>query len=287
LIPQKLLQSMHLTAPEAGPAANFFEKGRRLITALVETSQPMKIRIRQASSADIPFLRELIEASVRGLQTRDYSPSQIDSGLATVYGVDTQLIADGTYFAAHAETEEGETAASGAQPPTATPPIVGCGGWSKRKTLYGGDQWIGREAALLNPPQEAAKIRAFFVHPFWTRRGIGRTILEACERAAVAAGFTRFEMGATSPECRFTRPAVTLRWKISRFRYPTVNSCPSFVWKSAFASRCFLPECDGCGVKLAAIRPKILASAQLARRHQGRTEDDPWRFCRVWRSCRT
>ncbi|HMJ21357.1 MAG TPA: GNAT family N-acetyltransferase [Terriglobales bacterium] len=157
----------------------------------------MKIRIRQASSADIPFLRELIEASVRGLQTRDYSPSQIDSGLATVYGVDTQLIADGTYFAAHAETEEGEAAASGAQPPTATPPIVGCGGWSKRKTLYGGDQWTGREAALLNPPQEAAKIRAFFVHPFWTRRGIGRTILEACERAAVAAGFTRFEMGAT------------------------------------------------------------------------------------------
>jgi len=78
---------MHLTAPEAGPAANFFEKGHRLIIALVETSQPMKIRIRQASSADIPFLRELIEASVRGLQTRDYSPSQIDSGLATVYGV--------------------------------------------------------------------------------------------------------------------------------------------------------------------------------------------------------
>ena len=75
--------------------------------------------------------------------------------------------------------------------------IVGCGGWSKRKTLYGGDQWTGREAALLDPENDAAKIRAFFVHPSWARRGIGTLILEACENAALAAGFTRFEMGAT------------------------------------------------------------------------------------------
>jgi GNAT superfamily N-acetyltransferase len=74
---------------------------------------------------------------------------------------------------------------------------VGCGGWSKRKTLYGGDQWTGREAALLDPQHDAAKIRAFFIHPSWARRGIGTMILEACENAAVAAGFTRFEMGAT------------------------------------------------------------------------------------------
>jgi GNAT superfamily N-acetyltransferase len=76
-------------------------------------------------------------------------------------------------------------------------PIVGCGGWSKRKTLYGGDQWSGREASLLDPAHDAAKIRAFFVHPAWARRGIGSMILEACESAARAAGFTRFEMGAT------------------------------------------------------------------------------------------
>jgi GNAT superfamily N-acetyltransferase len=146
----------------------------------------MKIRIRQAVTADVPILRQLIDASVRGLQTRDYTPSQIESALATVYGVDTQLIADGTYLVAEAE----------AGPDTA-PLIVGCGGWSKRKTLYGGDQWTGREAALLDPQRDAAKIRAFFIHPSWARRGIGSMILEACENAAVAAGFTRFEMGAT------------------------------------------------------------------------------------------
>ncbi len=144
----------------------------------------MKIRIRQAVTEDIPMLRDLIDASVRGLQTRDYTPSQIENALATVYGVDTQLIADGTYFVA--EVEAGDAAM-----------LVGCGGWSKRKTLYGGDQWTGREAALLDPEHDAAKIRAFFIHPSWARRGIGSMVLEACENAAVAAGFTRFEMGAT------------------------------------------------------------------------------------------
>ncbi len=156
----------------------------------------MTIRIRQAVSSDIPVLRTLIDASVRGLQTRDYTPSQIESALATVYGVDTQLIADGTYFVAEVESSV-VAGDSPAQAVTPAPMIVGCGGWSKRKTLYGGDQWIGREAALLDPQHDAAKIRAFFIHPSWTRRGIGTMILEACEDAAVAAGFTRFEMGAT------------------------------------------------------------------------------------------
>jgi len=156
----------------------------------------MTIRIRLAVSADIPVLRTLIDASVRGLQTRDYTPSQIESALATVYGLDTQLLADGTYFVAEAGAEQGGCTAEAAAP-TSTPIIVGCGGWSKRKTLYGGDQWTGREAALLAPQHDAAKIRAFFIHPSWTRRGIGTMILEACENAAVAAGFTRFEMGAT------------------------------------------------------------------------------------------
>jgi len=147
----------------------------------------MTIHIRQAVSADIPVLRPLIDASVRGLQTQDYTMSQIESALATVYGVDTQLIADETYFVAEAKSNPDET----------VPVIVGCGGWSKRKTLYGGDQWTGREAALLDPQHDAAKIRAFFIHPSWTRRGIGTMILEACENAAIAAGFARFEMGAT------------------------------------------------------------------------------------------
>jgi GNAT superfamily N-acetyltransferase len=140
----------------------------------------MNISLRQAVPADIPALRVLIDASVCGLQAADYTPAQIEGALHTVYGVDSQLIADGTYFVVEAEAV-----------------IVGCGGWSKRKTLFGGDRWTGREDSLLNPEQDAAKIRAFFVHPDWVRRGIGSMILEACEKAATAAGFTRFEMGAT------------------------------------------------------------------------------------------
>jgi GNAT superfamily N-acetyltransferase len=150
------------------------------------------IRIRQAVGADIPILRQLIEVSVRGLQTQDYTPTQLESALKSVYGVDSQLIADGTYFVAEAEASETE-------PKTAKREsvIVGCGGWSKRKTLYGGDRWTAREDDLLDPLRDAAKIRAFFIHPAWARRGIGSRILETCEAAARAAGFTRFEMGAT------------------------------------------------------------------------------------------
>jgi GNAT superfamily N-acetyltransferase len=139
-----------------------------------------RFRIRQAIAADLPSLQDLIETSVRDLQAHDYTPAQIQSALATVYGVDTQLVADGTYFVVEA----------GAL-------IVGCGGWSQRKTLYGADQCAGREDSLLDPVHDAAKIRAFFVHPKWTRRGIGSMILELCEAKAIAAGFKRLEMGAT------------------------------------------------------------------------------------------
>ena len=147
----------------------------------------MDIRLRLAVPEDVPVLRQLIDASVRGLQAGDYTPAQIEGALKTVYGVDTQLIADGTYFVAE----------SSAGAPSEIPQIVGCGGWSKRKTLFGGDQWSGRRDTLLDPKQHAAKIRAFFVHPAWARHGIGSMILEACENAAKAAGFTRLEMGAT------------------------------------------------------------------------------------------
>jgi GNAT superfamily N-acetyltransferase len=140
----------------------------------------MNLTLRRAVPDDIPVLRALIDASVRGLQAADYTPAQIEGALESVYGVDTQLIADGTYHLVEAESL-----------------IVGCGGWSKRRTLFGGDHWTGREDSLLNPERDAAKIRAFFVHPKWVRRGIGSMILEACEKAACAAGFTRLEMGAT------------------------------------------------------------------------------------------
>ena len=136
--------------------------------------------IRLATPEDIPALTALIDLSVRKLQAVDYSPAQIDASLRTVYGVDTQLVHDGTYFA----VEEDAT-------------IVACGGWSKRRTLYGGDQAIERDDAMLDPASEAARIRAFFVHPGWIRRGIGTLILKHCEAAAIAEGFQSLEMGAT------------------------------------------------------------------------------------------
>ncbi len=154
-----------------------------------------KIRLRRAAPEDVPILRQLIEASARGLQTEDYTSAQIEGALETVFGVDSQLIADGTYLVAEAlskETENKPATGAGSQWK-----IVGCGGWSKRKTLYGSDYWTGREDTLLDPQRDAAKIRAFFIHPDWARRGVGSMILQACEEAARAAGFTRYEMGAT------------------------------------------------------------------------------------------
>src|ERR1700733_13189392 len=144
----------------------------------------MLLLVRQAVLADVPALEELIRASVQGLQTADYTPQQREQALELVFGVDTQLIEDGTYFVAEAVVD-GEQV------------IAGCGGWSKRKTLFGSDHYAGREDVLLDPAHDAAKIRAFFVHPDWARRGVGSRILEHCETAAAAAGFRRLEMGAT------------------------------------------------------------------------------------------
>jgi len=153
------------------------------------------IHLRRAVPEDIPALRELINKSVRGLQTMDYTPAQIEGALQTVFGVDSQLIADGTYIVA--EAERNAIARPDAAPEPSELIIVGCGGWSKRKTLYGSDHWTGREDALLDPLCDAAKIRAFFIHPDWARRGVGSLLLKACEDAARSAGFTRYEMGAT------------------------------------------------------------------------------------------
>lgn len=155
----------------------------------------MEVRLRPARTADIPVLNALIDASVRGLQAQDYTPLQIDRALATVYGVDTQLIADGTYLVAEARRTSADSDWV----------IAGCGGWSKRKTLFGADHYAGREDSLLDPRVDAGKIRAFFVHPAWARCGIGSLILEACENAARSAGFTRLEMGATLTGVPFYR----------------------------------------------------------------------------------
>jgi N-acetylglutamate synthase-like GNAT family acetyltransferase len=138
------------------------------------------MEIRRATISDVPALRALIDLSVRELQAPDYSRTQIEGALGTVFGVDSLLIADGTYFVVEADGE-----------------IVGCGGWSKRKTLFGSDQGPGREPELLDARQENARIRAFFVHPQWARKGIGSLILETCENAAAAEGFRGFELGAT------------------------------------------------------------------------------------------
>jgi GNAT superfamily N-acetyltransferase len=144
----------------------------------------MDFHLRTANRNDIPALHELIAVSVRGLMTWTYSSSQLEAALGTWLGVDSQLVADGTYFVVEAEVDGRTT-------------MVGCGGWSKRKTPYGSDHRPGREDALLDPKMDAAKIRAMFVHPEWARKGIGSLIMDECERAAAEAGFTRFEMGAT------------------------------------------------------------------------------------------
>jgi GNAT superfamily N-acetyltransferase len=155
------------------------------------------INLRLACLEDIPALAALIPVSARSLQASYYTPAQIEGALGTVFGVDSQLIQDGTYFIAESENQ-----------------IVGCGGWSKRKTLYGGDSRTVREASacaerlrqrgknieedrLLDPSIDAAKIRAFFVHPAWARRGIGSEIMSRCEMAALDDGFKAIEIIAT------------------------------------------------------------------------------------------
>jgi N-acetylglutamate synthase-like GNAT family acetyltransferase len=136
--------------------------------------------IRKASYEDIPALEALIQNSVKNLQATYYSREQMDGALGTVFGVDSQLIKDSTYFIAEVESN-----------------IVGCGGWSQRKTFFGGDKVQNKEDELLDPVHEPARIRAFFVHSSWARRGIGSKIMAACEAAAIDVGFSRLELVAT------------------------------------------------------------------------------------------
>jgi len=141
------------------------------------------LRIVKAFGKDLPQLKDLVNKSINILQTGFLSKAQIRAS-AEVMGLDTRLIKDGTYFMVWALTTQGEE-------------LAGCGGWSKRETLYGGDHSAGRNARLLDPKTEAARIRAMYTHPDWTRRGVGRLILNTCEQAARDAGFKRAEMMAT------------------------------------------------------------------------------------------
>jgi GNAT superfamily N-acetyltransferase len=145
----------------------------------------MDYQIRKATLADRAAIERLIAESARALSRGDYSERQIEAAVAAIFGVDTRLILDGTYFVA-----EGGRG------------LIGCGGWSRRKTLFGGDRYAARDAGELDPESEPAKIRAFFVHPAHARRGVGRAILAACEAEARSSGFRSLELLATLPGVR-------------------------------------------------------------------------------------
>jgi GNAT superfamily N-acetyltransferase len=135
--------------------------------------------------ADLPALDPLITASARELSRDDYTPEQVEGALLGAFGTDTQLIRDGSYFVAEVDGR-----------------LAGCGGWSRHRKLFGGDRRVNRGSAELDPARDAARIRAFFVHPDFARRGIGTRILQRSEQDAMAHGFTRFELMATLPGAR-------------------------------------------------------------------------------------
>ena len=146
----------------------------------------MSFLIRPATVDDQPVLADLIARSARGLSQGDYTPEQVEGALRGTFGVDSQLVQDRSYFVA--------------EQPDGT--LVGCGGWSRRRTLFGGDAHGARDATELDPATDAARIRAFFVDPDHARQGIGRALLERCESDAQAHGFTRFELMGTLPGVR-------------------------------------------------------------------------------------
>lgn len=142
--------------------------------------------IRKATIDDREEMQKLIAASARILSRQYYSDAQIEAAIAMVFGVDTNLIEDGTYFVA-------ESAGT----------FMGCGGWSRRKNLFGGDQYSTRDAGYIDPESEPARIRAFFIHPDHARKGIGRALLARCEDEARAHGYRALELMATLPGVEF------------------------------------------------------------------------------------
>ncbi len=146
----------------------------------------MTYKIRKALIEECAALAKLITISARELSIHDYTAEQIEGALRGTYGVDTQLVKDGTYFVVETGNQ-----------------IVGCGGWSRRRTIFGGDHFGQRDDAALDPHVDAAKIRAFFIHPEHARQGIAKLILAHCEAEAIAYGFSRFELMATLPGVPF------------------------------------------------------------------------------------
>lgn len=142
------------------------------------------LRLRLARPEDMPALSALMNAAISQLLTPFLPPEGVKASFE-IMGLDSQLIADGTYFV----VEDFSVSAGGE--------IAGCGGWSRRATLFGGDHSAGRDTAMLDPSRDAARVRAMYTHPDHTRKGVGRMVLDACERAAAAEGFSSVEMAAT------------------------------------------------------------------------------------------
>lgn len=164
----------------------------------------MSWHLRPATPADAAQIQELIGRSIRALGAADYSSTQIEGALQGAFGLDTQLIADGTYFVVESQGR-----------------LIGCGGWSYRRTLFGGDARADRDAGTLDPDTDAAKIRAFFVDPEAARRGIGSALLDHCETEARRHGFRRAEMMATLPgkrlyEARGYVPGQRIQYPVAR-----------------------------------------------------------------------
>jgi GNAT superfamily N-acetyltransferase len=155
-------------------------EARTYVLNCLQIPSTMNWKPRLAREEDVPALAELIRVSSRALQAPYYSSVQIEAALGPIFAVDRQLIRDGTYFVVEHKNS-----------------IVGCGGWSKRKSLYGGDSERSTEDPMLDPTRDAARIRAFFVDPSCARRGIGTSILYACEQAIVSAQFLTADLVAT------------------------------------------------------------------------------------------
>jgi GNAT superfamily N-acetyltransferase len=145
--------------------------------------------IRHATVTDASDISKLIAESARELGRSDYSDDVIEAALKSAWGLDTQLIEDGTYFLVHVENGE----------------LAACGGWSFRSTLFGSDSLLSRDATHLRPGRDAARIRAFFVKPKFARRGLGSRLLAHCEKEAKEAGFHAVSLGATEPGRRLYR----------------------------------------------------------------------------------
>ncbi len=178
---------------------------------------------RLARRSDLDALRALMDAAISEWQKPYLDARQIASS-RTIMGLDTQLIDDGTYFIVEANGQ-----------------LAGCGGWSRRATLYGGDQSPGRSAALLDPATDGARIRAMYTHPEWTRRGIGRLVLDLCEGAATREGFRRAELAATLAGEPLYR-ACGYR-EIERFEAQTSGGIPIPLIRMGKSLKRFPPKC--------------------------------------------